>query len=72
MFANSRTRLDSAITNLPPGLNPAPDDLNANIGAIGLHRQRDTRDSQFYPTCGSLLDMLANLFDGRDSGAFDG
>lgn len=63
LFANSRTRLDSASSNLPPGLLPGEDELNANIGALGLHLQRDTRNSQFFPTHGSLLNVTANLFD---------
>ena len=63
MLANSQTRLDSASTNVPPSLALDPDELSANIAALGLHLQRDSRDSQFYPTRGSLLDFQAQFFD---------
>lgn len=60
-FGNSRTRLEN--TNLPPGVQLAPDDLSANVGALGVHVQRDTRDSQFYPRAGSLLNLSVDLFE---------
>src|SRR6185295_10940972 len=35
----------------------------ATTAAIGVHVQRDKRDSTFYPTRGSLLDITADFFD---------
>ena len=63
LYANSRTRLDSASSSLPQSLGINANELQANIGAMGLHLQRDSRDSQFFPTRGALLDVTANLFD---------
>ncbi len=63
LAGNSRTRLDSGITNIPSAMNLNADELSANIAALGLHVQRDSRDSQFYPTRGSLLDVEAQFFD---------
>jgi len=37
-------------------------DLLSTTSAIGVHVQRDTRDSQFYPRKGSLLDFKADFF----------
>lgn len=63
LFAVSRTRLDTATPELPPAADIHTDNLHATIGAIGLHVQRDSRDSQFFPTRGVLLDVIANVFD---------
>jgi hypothetical protein len=38
-------------------------DAQATTAAIGVHVQRDKRDSTFYPTKGSLLDITADFFD---------
>lgn len=38
-------------------------DLKSNSAALGLHVQRDKRDSTFYPTKGSLIDFTADFFD---------
>jgi hypothetical protein len=47
-----------------PGGFEVPDiDLKSNSAALGLHLQRDRRDSTFYPTKGSLFDFTADFFD---------
>lgn len=67
VFVRSETRPDAG--ELAPGLPfPAQRDLDANVSAIGLRLQRDTRDSQFYPTTGSFLDVAAN-FDEKALGS---
>ncbi len=38
-------------------------DFRANSAALGLHVQRDSRDSNFYPTKGSLLNLVGDFFD---------
>ena len=48
----------------PPGGFEIPDiDLKSNSAALGIHLQRDRRDSTFYPTKGSLLDFTGDFFD---------
>ena len=47
----------------PPGIELPPLETDATISAIGLRMQRDTRDSTFYPTIGSLLDVTADFHD---------
>jgi len=42
---------------------PPPKALDADIAALGLHIQRDSRDSQYYPLEGSLLDFTVNFFN---------
>jgi outer membrane protein assembly factor BamA len=41
---------------------PLPSDLNLRTAALGGRLQRDTSDSAFYPTSGSILDVLGDLF----------
>jgi len=48
---------------LPPGVELPPLQTDATISAIGLRMQRDTRNSTFYPTIGSLLDLTADFHD---------
>jgi hypothetical protein len=38
-------------------------DIRSTSAALGLHVQRDLRDSTFYPTKGSLFDFTADFFD---------
>ena len=48
----------------PPGGFEIPAiDLKSNSAALGLHLQRDRRDSTFYPTRGSLIDFTGDFFD---------
>jgi hypothetical protein len=47
----------------PGGFEVPPIDLQANSAAIGVHVQRDTRDSTFYPVKGELGDVIGNFFD---------
>jgi hypothetical protein len=43
---------------------PVPaDQLDVGLGALGLKGERDTRDSVFYPTTGSRLQLLVNHSD---------
>jgi len=39
-------------------------EIRTNTAALGFHIQRDKRDSTFYPTKGSVLDINANFFGG--------
>lgn len=48
----------------PPGGFEVPEiDLKSNSAALGIHLQRDRRDSTFYPTTGSLIDFTGDFFD---------
>ncbi len=48
----------------PPGGFEIPViDVNAKSVAIGIHVQRDKRDSNFYPTTGSLFNWHGDFFD---------
>jgi hypothetical protein len=53
----------SAELPTPPGIDLPPLETDATISAIGLRMQRDTRDSTFYPTIGSFLDVTADFHD---------
>jgi len=50
--------------NLPPAFNVDTTELKSTTSAIGFHLQRDLRDSQFYPTMGSLTDVVGDFFQG--------
>jgi len=63
LCANSQTRLDSSATSLPPELSLQADELDASIGAVGVKLQRDSRNTQFFPTRGSLFNVTASFFD---------
>ena len=58
-------RLGARIDGLvPPGGFEVPDiDRKSNSAALGVHIQRDRRDSTFYPTRGTLIDFTADFFD---------
>jgi len=58
-------RLSAGIDGpVPPGGFEVPQiDLKSNSAALGLHLQRDRRDSTFYPTKGNLFDFTADFFD---------
>jgi hypothetical protein len=45
------------------GFEIPPIDAKANSAAIHFHIQRDRRDSTFYPTKGTLFDVIGNFFD---------
>jgi hypothetical protein len=48
----------------PPGGFEIPQiDIRSNSVALGLHVQRDLRDSTFYATKGNLFDFTADFFD---------
>ena len=48
----------------PPGGFVIPDiDVQSTTAALGFHVQRDLRDSNFYPTKGSLMDAIGDFFD---------
>jgi len=59
-YAKSRSEVLLGIS-LPPGLRPEA--FDAIISAPELHLQRDTRDNNFYPTSGSLLDIFVQIHD---------
>jgi len=50
--------------NLPPAFNIDATELKSTTSAIGFHLQRDLRDSQFYPTMGTLTDVVGDFFQG--------
>jgi outer membrane protein assembly factor BamA len=59
-------RLSSSVENglRPPGGFEIPDiDLESRSAALGVHLQRDSRDSTFYPTKGMLFDAIGDFFD---------
>jgi Omp85 superfamily domain len=58
-------RLSAGIDGIvPPGGFELPDiDRKSNSAALGLHVQRDRRDSTFYPRKGTLIDFTADFFD---------
>jgi outer membrane protein assembly factor BamA len=41
---------------------PLPSDLHLRTAALGGRAQRDTSNSPFYPTTGSILDLLGDLY----------
>jgi hypothetical protein len=47
----------------PGGFEIPPIDIKSTSAAIGVHVQRDRRDSTFYPTRGSLFDFTGDFFD---------
>ena len=54
-------RLDGPQT--PGGFEIPPVDLQSTTAAIGFHIQRDKRNSTFFPTKGSLVDVTGDFFD---------
>jgi hypothetical protein len=58
-------RLSANIDRMTPpgGFEVPPLDIRSNSAALGMHLQRDLRDSTFYPTKGSLFDFTADFFD---------
>jgi Omp85 superfamily domain len=62
-YANTRTRLDNSDATLGTNFPPLSQiELNAQLSAIGLRIQYDTRDNEFYPTDGTLFDLKANYY----------
>jgi outer membrane protein assembly factor BamA len=57
---NLYVRLDGPQT--PGGFEIPPIDIQSVSAALGIHVQRDKRDSTFYPTKGSLLDVTGDFF----------
>jgi hypothetical protein len=47
----------------PGGFEVPQIDIKAPSAAVGVHVQRDRRDSTFYPTKGSLFDFTGDFFD---------
>lgn len=58
-------RLGASIDGIiPPGGFEVPAiDIKSNSAALGLHVQRDRRNSTFYPTKGTLFDFTVDFFD---------
>jgi hypothetical protein len=57
---NLYARLDGPQT--PGGFEIPPIDIKAVSAALGIHVQRDKRDSTFYPTRGSLFNATGDFF----------
>jgi outer membrane protein assembly factor BamA len=49
---------------LPPSFGVDPIELKSTTSSLGFHVQRDLRDSQFYPTTGTLADVVGDFFQG--------
>lgn len=49
---------------LPDGINIDPIELKSTTSALGFHLQHDLRDNQFYPTSGTLADVVGDFFQG--------
>ena len=58
-------RLTASLDGLqtPGGFEIPTIDLKSTTAALGIHVQRDKRDSGFYPTKGSVFDFTADFFD---------
>jgi len=63
LFGHVQTAVETSSLNIPPPLVGIPLRLDTQLSAFGLHLQRDTRDSTFYPTRGALFDAEATFFD---------
>jgi len=50
---------------LPASINIDPIELKSTTSAMGFHLQHDLRDNQFYPTTGSLADVVGDFFQGN-------
>jgi len=60
LFKKLYARID---VQTPGGFEVPTLDAKANSAAIHFHVQRDRRDSTFYPTKGTLVDVIGNFFD---------
>lgn len=49
---------------LPPAIRINPVELKSRTSALGFHLQHDLRDNQFYPTTGTLADVVGDFFQG--------
>jgi outer membrane protein assembly factor BamA len=56
--------------NLPPNFNIDATELKSTTSALGFHLQHDRRDSQFYPTTGTLTDVVGDFFQGTFASDF--
>jgi hypothetical protein len=67
-----RRALDAHFTaeKFPPEFNIDPVQLKSTTSALGVHIQHDRRDSQFYPTSGTLTDIVGDFFQGNFGGDF--
>ncbi|HVN17249.1 MAG TPA: BamA/TamA family outer membrane protein [Dongiaceae bacterium] len=65
--------LDAQVTggSLPPAIKIDPIELKSSTSALGFHVQHDRRDNQFYPTTGTLADIVGDFFQGTFGGDFD-
>jgi hypothetical protein len=59
----SRIENDASSPADPGGFEVPEIDLQASSAALGLHLQRDTRDSTFYPTKGTFFNGIGDFFD---------
>jgi len=63
VVAQVHTSIDTSDPDVPPAFASIPIGMDTRLSAAGLHVQRDSRDSSFYPTRGALFDVEANFFD---------
>lgn len=69
IYSDINTTVDlSQINNLPV---PPEAQLESTMSAIGIHLQWDTRDSQFYPRKGGLLDLSGDFHNETWGDDFD-
>jgi len=62
VLARVQTSVETSDLNIPPSLAGLPLRLDTQLAAFSLRLQRDTRDSTFYPTRGTLFDVDASFF----------
>jgi surface antigen Omp85-like protein len=55
---------------LPPAFKIDAIELKSTTSALGFHLQHDLRDSQFYPTAGTLADVVGDFFQGTFGSEF--
>jgi len=56
--------------NLPPAFNIDTNELQSTTSSLGFHFQHDLRDNQFYPTKGTLTDIVGDFFRGTFGSEF--
>jgi hypothetical protein len=66
-IASLRTSIDLQDLSSRPGRELPSPELQTRTASLGLHIQRDSRDNQFSPTSGSLVDLRAD-FSGKTWG----
>jgi hypothetical protein len=70
-FIKMRTLIDLSDRSTETGLQIPEAAINLQTAVLGLHIQRDTRDSTFYPRKGSLLDLKVDPYSKIWGGDFN-